>query len=114
MQVPLTTTAQYDSFLADSFLNPLLLFKHSYRCNLSSLVLDRLDFPLLQSVNQYWIIDVNQHRALSDLVSQSLNIRHESPQALIVYKGECIWDEDHLDILPSDIAEVMMHYREEN
>lgn len=114
MQVPLTTKAQYDSFLAASFFSPLLLFKHSYRCTLSCLVLDRLDPHHLHSVDQFWVIDVLQYRELSNFISKSLSIRHESPQALILYKGECIWEEDHMDIHPTDIAEVLIRYREKD
>ncbi len=103
----LSTEVQYDRFLEESFITPLLLFKHSYRCTLSAIVLDRIESHFLLLSKQFWLLDVVQNRELSNFVSRTQSIHHESPQALIIYKGECIWDEDHLDIQTDDIISIM-------
>lgn len=81
-------------------MTPLFIYKHSPRCGTSRYVLDTLkenDFAMDQDV---FILDVIFNRQLARTISERLQVVHESPQLLLIHKGECIWAEDHLEIDP--------------
>lgn len=79
--------------------SPQLIFKHSTRCSISSVALNRL-----QSCNSnidYYIIDVISNRDISSHAAQQFNVSHQSPQVLIIYKEKCIFNTSHFNISSS-------------
>jgi bacillithiol system protein YtxJ len=91
-----------ENIIAASFLenNGVVIFKHSTRCSISSVAKSRLesswdfdpiDFPV-------YYLDLISFRALSALVAEKFNVRHESPQILVIKNGECIFKESHMSI----------------
>ena len=100
----LTDDLGWQQFLSLSTERPVFLFKHSHRCSLSSIVKIRLEEHFASMGLDAWIIDVVSQRKLSQLIAVEMGVIHESPQALIVHTGECIWDEDHLDIHGKEVA----------
>lgn len=84
---------------------PQLIFKHSTRCSISSMVLHRLErHPLHQTIDCYFL-DLIAHRSLSNQVAEAFNVWHESPQVLLIKDGECIFDESHMGINAHEILE---------
>src|SRR5215208_6676265 len=94
--------------LAESESRPVLLFKHSYTCGVSMEALDELvahlndpgprgNAPLEQQrPPQYAMVTVQTtHRAVSNAIAQQLNVRHETPQALLVKGGRVVWSASH-------------------
>jgi bacillithiol system protein YtxJ len=79
-----------------------IIFKHSTRCSLSSMIYDRLKARLKVNAPVYYL-DLLQFRTLSQLVSEIFQVAHESPQILIIQNGKCIYHESHSGIVPSDI-----------
>lgn len=53
----------------------------------------------------FYCLDLLQHRNVSTAIADSFQVHHESPQILIVWKGECIYDESHNAINMEDIIE---------
>lgn len=85
----ITTTEDWNQLLAGSRHQPALLFKHSNRCSLSDLALKRvlnLNTEIEAHCSMY-IIDVVKKKSLSQLIADELGVRHESPQALLIYRG---------------------------
>lgn len=81
----------------------VIVFKHSTKCSLSSNALRRLkdyDWP---ETTQIWWVDVIASRDLSRYIAEATQVHHESPQVLLMDKGVCFWDEDHLDIHPEEV-----------
>lgn len=82
-----------------------LIYKHSPRCMTSLMA-----FRNMKSGSEtdysipFYIVDVIQNRDISRLVAEKFNIRHESPQVLIVKDGKCIFDTSHESIVLKDIA----------
>jgi bacillithiol system protein YtxJ len=76
---------------------PVILFKHSTRCSVSSMVLNRLsrNKDLAENEASIYMIDVREQRAISNSIAEDYHVYHESPQVLIIYKGECVYDESH-------------------
>lgn len=86
-----------------------LIFKHSTRCPISSMALNRIQSSpdLSNALPQFYVLDLIAHRDLSAQVASLFNVHHESPQILLISEGECILDASHMDIRPSEILEIL-------
>jgi bacillithiol system protein YtxJ len=84
----------------------VLIFKHSTRCSISSMALDRLERNWKDSetknIKPYYL-DLIAHRDISSRIAELYRIPHESPQALLISKGKCIYDASHSDISYNDL-----------
>lgn len=88
-----------DELVRDSQDSPQIIFKHSARCSISFMVLDRLQQGLPAA--DYHLLDVIGKRELSDKVAKQFSIMHQSPQLLIIHKGICVYDTSHYNISSS-------------
>ncbi|MBM3920090.1 MAG: bacillithiol system redox-active protein YtxJ [Sphingomonadales bacterium] len=97
----LTDEASLEALIAESHVVPVLIFKHSTRCSISSMALNRMasSNPALQ----YHIVDVIANRPVSNKIAEVFSVHHESPQLLIIHKGECLYEASHLEIQPREI-----------
>ena len=107
----LTETAVDDLLLLSSqnSSKTYAIFKHSTRCNISSMALHRMEntnFFELKNVPFYYL-DLIQHRSVSNYVSQKLNVEHQSPQLLLIKNGKCIAVESHNGIRESWLQEML-------
>jgi bacillithiol system protein YtxJ len=100
----LETLDQLATIDAESAKQPVMIFKHSTRCNISATSLARLergwknDFP----VKPYYL-DLISFRALSDEIAFRYGIHHESPQVLLIRDGKCVYNESHMAITVEDL-----------
>ena len=105
---PLTTSQQVDALTERSHQQPCLIFKHSTRCPISSLAKHRLegdwDFP--DDELEPYFLDLIANRHTSQYVAEVFGVHHESPQVLLIYRGECYYDTSHLDISVADLHDV--------
>lgn len=106
---PIQTTAQVDEIVLRSFSVPCLIFKHSTRCNISTIAKLRLedDWSFSEEELEPYYLDLLSFRPVSDYVAEIFSIHHESPQALLIYKGECVFDTAHLDISVPELKEAL-------
>ena len=44
------------------------------------------------------------YRPVSQYIADKFSVWHESPQVLLISKGECIYDASHLDITVAELA----------
>ena len=90
--------------------HPVVIFKHSTRCAISSMAKDRLERqwhgPALPNVEVY-LLDLIAHRDISNAVSSELGVYHESPQVIIVADGEAVYDDSHMGISFSSIQKAL-------
>ena len=99
----LTTDIQLNEIKEKSKNKYQLIFKHSTRCSLSSLVKNRLEKSAAASEIDFYLLDLIKFRPISEKISSDFSVFHESPQILLIKDGECIYDESHLGITMSDI-----------
>ena len=92
-----------ESFVAEE--KPQLIFKHSPRCGISSMVLRRFEGSELYKTgsNGFWLLNVLEARPLSDALANDLNVRHESPQVLVLFQGKLIHHASHSGIDANEI-----------
>jgi bacillithiol system protein YtxJ len=82
-----------------------LLFKHSTRCSISVTAKNRLDkAPQPQNADCYYL-DLLQYRDISNAIAEKFKVHHESPQVILINKGEATYVESHLGIEWDDIEE---------
>lgn len=92
---------QLDEIVKASADKPVLIFKHSTRCSISSTALDRLERSWkneeVQGLEPYYL-DLIQYRNISGEIASKFDIEHQSPQALIIKNGSCVYHASHYDI----------------
>ncbi len=95
--VKLTTEAELDEVDRTSGRRPVLRFKHSTRCGVSSLVLDRFRRNWRGATPRplVYFLDLLAHRALSNAIEKRYAIEHESPQLLLVHQARCVSNWSH-------------------
>jgi bacillithiol system protein YtxJ len=80
---------------------PILFFKHSTRCSISAMALDRVEREWSEKTAHQLIpvyIDVINRRELSDFLAMQVGIEHQSPQILLVHQGKCVYQASHNQI----------------
>jgi bacillithiol system protein YtxJ len=84
----------------------VLIFKHSTRCSISSMALNRLETKWNDNdkILTYYL-DLLNHRDISNEISHVFSIEHASPQALLIKNGVCIYHASHTNISAADILE---------
>ncbi|HQS24480.1 MAG: thioredoxin family protein [Sphingobacteriia bacterium 24-36-13] len=103
--IPLTEIAQLDQISKTSFDTPQVIFKHSTRCSISSMALNRLERETPPSNADFHFLDLIKNRNISNAIAEKFSVYHESPQILVIKNGECIYDESHQGISMMEIAE---------
>ena len=101
----LTTEADLDDIVAASHQRPQAIFKHSTRCSISSVALQRMEKGTAPDGIDFWYLDLLQYRPLSNAIAERFGVYHESPQVILVKTGEAVYDESHLGISLQEIAE---------
>jgi bacillithiol system protein YtxJ len=85
---------------------PILLYKHSFACGLSSMAKDEVEaFAAEHPEVPIWLVDVLGQRPLSQALAARLGVEHESPQAIVVRDGRALWDASHRRVTRAALAE---------
>ena len=92
-----------DQCLHESHKSPLLIFKHSAICSASHFAKHQVDDYLKESTLPIYLIVVQQDRPLSNLIAKQLQIRHESPQLLILHHGQVKAALSHYEVTRENI-----------
>lgn len=104
----LTDEGQLAEIIARSQTKPQVIFKHSTRCSISAVALQRMQKAQQPESLDFYFLDLLAHRSLSNKVAEVFGVHHESPQVLLIKDGKCIFDESHLGISMNDlVAEAM-------
>jgi bacillithiol system protein YtxJ len=106
----LNSQSQLQQIIRESYSQRVFIFKHSSRCNVSSIAKLRLEDhwdPSLSSNSQVYLLDVIGQRTLSQEIASHFAVYHESPQILLIENGECTHEASHFDITVDDIRGVL-------
>lgn len=76
---------------------PVLVFKHSTRCGVSSLALKRIEGEWdSASLNvKPYFLDLLKYRSVSDAISSRWHVRHESPQMILIRNRSVVCHASH-------------------
>jgi len=103
--IALTEEPQLEQIKEESKQQPVVIFKHSTRCSISSMAKNRLEREVAPGQTLFYYLDLIRYRMLSNKVAADFKVQHQSPQVLIIKNGECIYEDSHNGINMDDIAE---------
>ncbi len=103
--ITLNNINQLQEIKQHSNLRPQVIFKHSTRCSISSMVLKRLEREGAPDTMDFYFLDLIKFRDISNQVSEMFDVSHESPQILLIKNGECVYDESHYAITIDALTE---------
>lgn len=107
--IELREKTQLKQIVEDSNSLPMgaLIFKHSTRCAISHMVLNRFrrSWDVSPGKLPVYYLDLIRYRDISDQISQTFNVEHESPQVLLIKGGESVYSVSHNMISPENIKE---------
>ena len=99
------TEDDFEQLLAHSQDVPVFLLKHSTKCSISASRWRLFQgFADREARAAFCKLLVIQDRPLSMHVAQETGIRHQSPQAILFYRGEPVWDASHYSITEEDMT----------
>lgn len=86
----------------------VLLFKHSTRCSISSMALNRFENKWQDNeFIQTYYLDLLNHRDVSNEIASLLQVEHASPQVLLIRNGKCFYHNSHNGINVNEILEAI-------
>jgi bacillithiol system protein YtxJ len=107
----LTTETQLEEIDKLSYtpeIKGILLFKHSTRCSISSMALNRLERSLkVSDTLLIYLLDLLDYRSVSQHIAERYHVEHQSPQVLLIKNGACIYNASHSDINAADLQEMI-------
>lgn len=90
-----------DAAFAESQDHTVVVFKHSLICPTSRRAFDTFQSFVADQPDDaagFKLIEIQRQRALSRDVEQRTEVKHESPQVLVVRDGRVDWHESHWHI----------------
>lgn len=105
----LTSVDQLSEIKSESQTSPVLIFKHSTTCSISSMALNRMQRNAKHDVPdlKIYYLDLRAHRDVSNMIATTFDVEHESPQVLLIDKGQAVYHRSHGDIDAAAIREYL-------
>ena len=95
------TEQELGELVAQSSERPVLIFKHSNACPISSRARDEVERFVDAAEGGdfgFGMVVVQEARPLSQAIEAKLGVRHESPQALVIRDGKVVWNASHWNV----------------
>jgi bacillithiol system protein YtxJ len=97
--VKLDSKERLEELFERSKIEPVVLFKHSTTCPISSGVYNEVS----NATAEINVVVVQTSRNISDEIAHKTGIRHESPQAIVLKNGVPVYNASHYDITAQDV-----------
>jgi bacillithiol system protein YtxJ len=92
----------WERLIAESRKHPVLLFKHSNSCGISSRA-----YREMEQLDRVNLLEVQSARELSREVAAITGVRHETPQVIVLKDGKAVWNASHYDVKASSVTEAL-------
>lgn len=108
----LLTTKDIDSMLEQSNQSPILVLKHSTSCPISAHAYKAFSSfieqqnPEGKGLNVAYV-KVIESRPASLYLAEKIELRHQSPQIILIEQGKVVWHESHWQITVEQLNSVM-------
>ena len=107
--VPVAATDDWERLRERSTREPVVLFKHDPPCSISLIALRELS----RLGGEIPTIDVARSHGLSMAVARQTEVRHESPQVIVLRDSRAVWSASHFAITADAVAEALAAATEE-
>lgn len=103
--IPLHSTDQLQE-IANKEESTFAIFKHSTRCPISSAAKNRMEQSWEEENPEIpvYLVDVIEHRDVSDQIAEHFSVTHQSPQILLIKNDGCVYNASHTGISPTTVA----------
>lgn len=103
---------EVDQLIEDSREKPVMIFKHSLSCPISSRAYHEYEQYLAQRSGGddgvvHALIEIQNARPVSNAVAEKTGVRHESPQALLLRGGKVVWNKSHGSIRVDTLSQAV-------
>lgn len=105
----LTDIGQLDEIVSASDNIPIVIFKHSTRCDMSSAMLRNFEAKYdieAEKLTPYYL-DLIAHRDISNEIAMHFGVEHQSPQIILIKGDEVIGYASHKDIYFFDLKGIL-------
>ncbi|EAY27904.1 bacillithiol system redox-active protein YtxJ [Microscilla marina] len=91
---------QLPELVKESYNIPVVLFKHSVSCGLSAMVKYQLEEEWSFQVKDlsFYYLDLINYRDISNKIAEEFDILHQSPQIVVLHKGQPVANTSHYAI----------------
>ncbi|WP_435577982.1 bacillithiol system redox-active protein YtxJ [Gilvibacter sp.] len=98
--IPLTDIKQLDELVELSKTKPVLIFKHSTRCGISSMTMRQFtgSYKYEAAQIQPYYLDLLSYRDLSNEIAIRFQVLHQSPQLIVIKNGSTVHAASHYEI----------------
>ncbi len=96
--------------IASSKKAPVFIYKHSTTCPINARAAARIDAYLKdapENTPRMVFVKVIESRPVSLAIADMLDVKHESPQLILIDKGKAVWNTSHEDITAKSIAKAV-------
>ena len=101
--VRITDTKSFEELTERSKERPVVIFKHSLTCPISAAAYQQME----QFDGEVALVEVQKARALSTEIERRLGVAHESPQVIVLSKGQVAWNASHFKITAEAVADAV-------
>lgn len=92
-----------DKLITDSKTKPIVIFKHSNSCGISSKAYREME----KLENQVNLLEVQSARDVSRELADLTGIRHETPQVIVLKDGKAVWNASHFDVKAGAVIQAL-------
>jgi len=106
----LTDSSQLVALIKLSNAKPVLIFKHSTRCGISSMALKSFEreYDLNDSQIELYFLDLLNYRDLSNKIALKFDITHQSPQVIVLQNEKVVYHNSHYQIGVEEIKKAIL------
>lgn len=104
---PLTSEAEWDDARTASEDGPVLIFKHSSACPVSAQAHDEMAELAEDTDLSIYRVVVQENRSVSDAVEADLDVRHETPQVILLRDRRPVFDTSHFEVTADTIRDAL-------
>ena len=98
-----TDAESIKELLTRSKKHPVVIFKHSMSCPISSSVYSEMT----RYHGDVTLVEVQRARELSREIEKTTGVRHETPQVLVLRNGKAVWNASHWNVTADGVAEAV-------
>lgn len=107
--INITESSQIKELIEKSNDKAVIIFKHSPRCHISKFALRNFEASFTNPTEvDCYLVDVVNDRLYSMEVKELLQVQHESPQLIIVYKEKAVFNTSHESIDGADTDKLLL------
>ncbi len=102
----ITTEEELYALIEKSTVRPQIIFKDSVTCGISAYAKEKLTLGYDQIAGKadFYYLDLLSYRHISNLIAQVLEVRHQSPQVIVIKDRKPVHYYSHHAIEPGKIA----------